>query len=260
MDEEKLLDIAKSPIETATQLAKNTLEPASKELGEGLSSIFNLVFSPLQKLKIKKQIEIERYKDLLLSEVSKIPPAEVIDPQLNIVGPALEASKYYVESDTMKKMFSKLIAKSVTKSLAEQAHPAFVEIIKQLSPLDAKALNFLFENRNKVGSGSILLFKSSDVYMEVYRNYFPFPDLNESNHSAYGASIDNLIRLGLLYIDTKVTFTDDAVYDSLYDHSFIKFAQEDLHETNPNHDVALKKTYWELTKFGRSFCNCCIKQ
>ncbi len=67
---------------------------------------------------------------------------------MSIVGPALEASRYYIEEEELRKMFAKLIASSMNKNKSEISitHPSFVEIIKQLTPLDAQILDFIINN------------------------------------------------------------------------------------------------------------------
>ena len=83
----------------------------------------------------KQEINVQKLRDETLKETSKILPENIREPQLNILGPAIEASKYYIEDDELRSMFSKLIAASMDTSKLDIAHPSFVEIIKQMTPL-----------------------------------------------------------------------------------------------------------------------------
>lgn len=87
----------------------------------------------------------DSYKNNLVEEISQIPEENLIDPPMNIVGPALEASKFYIEEEELRKMFAKVVAASMDSRRSTNVHPAFVEIIKQLDTLDAQNIK-LFDD------------------------------------------------------------------------------------------------------------------
>ena len=72
------------------------------------------------------------------------------DPSLAVVGPAIEASKFYIEEEDMREMFANLIAASMDDRLTNEVHSSYVEIIKQLSPLDAQNLIYLNKGQNLI--------------------------------------------------------------------------------------------------------------
>ncbi len=147
MSEDNFLkDIAKS-IKVPADITKAALEPPAAQIGGGLGDLFYLVFSPLAKARIKKDHEIKLLRDEIELEISKVSIENLTEPPLNIVGPALEASKYYIEDPDIRSLFSKLIASSVNSMQSEKIHSSFVEIIKQLSPLDARNFKYLVENQ-----------------------------------------------------------------------------------------------------------------
>ena len=76
----------------------------------------------------------------LEEKCSKIPEDRLVKPPAYIIGPALETSKYYYEQDDLRNMFTNLIANLFDIQMYRAIHPAYIEIIKQLSPLDAKLL------------------------------------------------------------------------------------------------------------------------
>src|SRR5699024_5358920 len=51
------------------------------------------------KLVAKQEANIEKLKEEILDNAIEINPNDVQEPQLKILGPALEASKYYIEED-----------------------------------------------------------------------------------------------------------------------------------------------------------------
>ena len=87
----------------------------------------------LLKIQAKQEYNLQLYRDELASGISKIEPDNFQDPAMNILGPTLEASKYYIDEKEMRKMFANLLASSMDKSKNNVVHNSFVEIIKQLS-------------------------------------------------------------------------------------------------------------------------------
>ncbi|MGF7049140.1 hypothetical protein J2T13_003648 [Paenibacillus sp. DS2015] len=258
-----LIDLVNS-IKVPADLTKAALDPSAKQIGEGLGSLFYLAFAPIEKAKIKKEYEITRFKEEIEAELAKVAPSELIEPPLNVVGPALEASKYYIENDGIRSMFTKLIVSSMNSQLSDSAHSSFVEIIKQFSPLDAINFQYLINNA-PVALANIRLLKKDDptTIGTWITNFFPFPDLEFNNWQQYSASIDNLIRLGLINVDPALTFSNDSLYDSLLNHPLYKSCELVLKDNtqdpqNQDRIIELNKKYWLFTTFGSSFAQCCL--
>jgi hypothetical protein len=89
-----------------------------------------------QKQEIKRKTYLEDYKRKITSKIGVIPHDNLIEPPIRIVGPAIEASKFFIEEESCREMFSQLIASSCNSTINESVHPAFPEMIKQLSPAD----------------------------------------------------------------------------------------------------------------------------
>ncbi|MEC0253634.1 DUF4393 domain-containing protein [Paenibacillus lautus] len=258
----KFLEDLSKGIKVPAEITQTTLEPTAKEIGDGLGNLFYLVFSPLLKAKIKKETEIRIFKENIEKELAKVPSRDVIEPELNVVGPALEAAKYYIEHEDLRKMFAKLIAASMNKTRVYAVHPSYVEVIKQLSPLDARILEFLSENRNSIGCGSIVLnvLDGQGGHVPIVHNFFPIPGLNKNNYLNYSASIDNLVRLGLVYIDKNRKFDENFFYRSLEGHQLVVDLQK-MYLSEPSGSatkVELRRSAWEITQFGENFCSCCL--
>jgi hypothetical protein len=248
-----LTDLVKS-IKVPADLTKATLEPSAKQIGEGLGTLFYLAFSPIEKARIKKEYEIKKFKEEIESEINKIPVEQIIEPPLNVVGPALEASKYYIEHEDIRSMFSKLIASSMNESESKKVHTSFVEIIKQLSPLDAKVFKFLNLNEH-IGAGRLRLnYKSKQGGVDILTFFFPFPEMNKSNFKLYSASINNLIRLGLINVDFGSSYVDKERYEILKTHNLFKSSKVDDEERV----LHIEEFVWNITDFGSNFSQCCL--
>lgn len=156
-------------------------------------------FDPLLENIVRKNIE-EYAKDID-NELNKIPPENINpEPDISLIGPALEASKYYVAKEEARQLFAKLIAAEMDVTKSDQVHHAFVEIIKQMNPLDARVLSdlnnptILLYCRFPAKDGPNMAGVISDIYLS---DTFP-----EYDHGV-SLAIGNLSRLGLLDIPTR---------------------------------------------------------
>jgi hypothetical protein len=165
-----------------TDFVKNVLDAPSKEIGEQLANMINLAFEPIQKWRIEKDVRLQVFTESIKNKYLKIPDKELIPPQISILGPALEASKYYYEQDEIRDMFANLVANLFDKRLVGQIHPAYVEVLKQLTPLEAKLLSAF---RPKTGTTMFMSFKKyedeklieeSEQPKDLKPSYYTFPE------------------------------------------------------------------------------------
>ena len=155
---------------------------------------------------------LRRYAKDIDDEVSKIPNESINNnPDISVIGPALEASKYYVGKADIRKMFAKLIAAELDMRNSNKAHIAFVEMIKQMSTNDAKLLKIL------PPVGPLVEFRLYDKDHTAYtplgsKDIIYMPNQIESNFADNAISINNLSRLGIVELDHVMTLTNPLVY------------------------------------------------
>ncbi|WP_054704783.1 DUF4393 domain-containing protein [Bacillus sp. JCM 19041] len=186
------------------------LSPVAESAGETLRSVWDIAFGGIdiysQKKNLSRQKALESFKNDIDNKVSKIPLDKITEPELYIVGPTLEASKFYFENETLRELFANLIAASVNSDLHKRAHPSFVEIIKQLSSDEALMLKQMdnspypvlgidFRKIGEQGIGKSTYIR--DFNTLVYEVGSAHPD----NGRAY---LRNLDRLGLITIQEEV--------------------------------------------------------
>lgn len=89
----------------------------------------------------RRLIMEEKFIPSIAEKIAKIPDENLQEPKMSILGPTLEASKFYIEEEEIREMFSNLIAASMDSTYNGIVQHSFVEIIKQLSSYDAKFLS-----------------------------------------------------------------------------------------------------------------------
>ena len=204
----------------------------------------------------KQEVENLFLKDIV-TEVSNIPIDQIQEPKLSVLGPALEASKYYIDDEELRSLFAKLIAASMDNSKNEVLQPAFVEIIKQMSPIDAKNLINLYDIKDKQNPivSIILESKDSKNYKEVF-DHFYIENIGNISHVRVASSLLNLKRLGLIEINYGVFLSDENRYLSYENHPIINQLKNEYNDDL--HSIKLKKGLIKITNFGMDFCKICI--
>ncbi len=252
-------EIIKATIEVGKDVAKDILQPTSKSIGENLGLLVDGVMGWLgywgQKQAIKRDVYLIEYKKEIEEAVKQRKEDNLIEPQLRIVGPTIEASKFYIEDKDFRKMFAELIASSCDKETEKLVHPSFPEIIKQLSAIDARFLQlFLQESTFPCVK---LISKNPDNTVTPYRHLLI--DLKECSHSFkrndelyLTQSVDNLIRLGIICLNSEVIELSYD-YSKFKEHWYYKAAEKDC-----DGNIKIKKYRLELTELGEDFKRCCL--
>ncbi|MDO4927419.1 MAG: Abi-alpha family protein, partial [Turicibacter sp.] len=96
--------------EVATPVAKSLGSSAGNTLSTAWELVFGGLDTKLEKVRYKRQKSIESFKAELDNKIEQIPSENLIEAKMHIVGPILEASKYYFEEEDLRAMFSSLIA------------------------------------------------------------------------------------------------------------------------------------------------------
>ena len=201
----------KGPIESLTQIWTLTLGRFSDDA--------------YQKYKIKQAANLEKYANEVKSGIEKIPEENIQEPKMSVIGPALEASKFYIEEDEIRGMFAKLIASSMDNSKSADIHPSFSEMIKMLSPLDAQNLQTLYQSGDETISK--IRMTSDGGFIDVCSHiYLGNPETQDNQLIA--PSIDNLIRLKLIDVDYETFKNNDALYEKHRNNPLLlQYKQED---------------------------------
>ena len=72
-----------------------------------------------------------------------IPVAAIVEPKASIAGPALQGLAFSHEEDELRELYLNLLASSMNADKATYVHPAFVEVIKQLTAREAELVGAL---------------------------------------------------------------------------------------------------------------------
>lgn len=247
---------------TIAHVVGEALEPPAKEVGKQLATLIDLLFTPLLATKIYRDAWITDFKARIDHKFQQIPPDHVQAPPFNIVGSALEASKYNIAVEELREMFANLIAHACDREMEPAIHPSFIFILTQISSLEASILASFRPKKNiqlgiKVSiNGRELPCLDDPCDSGVYAfpeqtypivNYYLARNDNrllaqanvmiqDEQYSAeeVSAAVSNLVRLGLIEVSYQAHMADDTVYDPFYKNELY---QTLFRDTNPGSEV-----------------------
>ena len=130
---------------TMEKIYDDGLSSSTKETGKALTDIvktFRLFTLPFQ-YAATLQDRLDKYFHKVRNDV---PNERQIDSPPMIAGPIIERLRYLEENNHLTELFLNLLARSIDKERINEAHPAFIHIIDQLSPDEAI---ILFELKSK---------------------------------------------------------------------------------------------------------------
>lgn len=237
---------------------KNLTDKPSLAIGTTFSDIWYLVFGGFSYLAEKKKITYAHKLDIFRKElddsIQQIPPEKLIEPSIQVTAQALENSKYCIESEELRKMFTALISNSMNADFSKDVHPSFAEVLKQMSPVDAVIIR-IFKGSSVIGfpicqyrlrNNSSFKILLDNVFLEPPNAYLPDNSL----------SISSLSRLGLLETSYEqyIVEENNDPYIPFDNHPWHRFLQEKF----PNQTVDVRKGLVRLTPLGRSFTQVCV--
>lgn len=239
----------------ATAMTTNAFKNA-KGPAQALDDIMSLVgFEKLhfyaEKKRVENEVFIKDYKEKIAQELVKIPEENIQEPPLAIAGPALEASRFYIEEESLRQMFANLIASSMNNEKNINIHPSFVEIIKQLSTLDAKIL-VSFKNSATHLIGKMIL-DNPNGYFTIADYFYLHETIEEYHLLEISKSISNLMRLGLIQITDDTTFQEKDFFENKI---VIKFIDSISHDDGSK--LRIKYARLDTTPYGDSFILSCV--
>lgn len=261
--EELKNEIIKQTGEVYKENLENLTVPTSKSLGNNLGEMIEGIFGwfgvwgKIQK--IKQEEYIKRFKQNVEEELRKIDENKLMEPKMNIIGPTLETAKFYYDEEYYQEMFARILAKACNREYENDIHPAFVETIKQLTPLDAKVITSFKEN-STYPIAEIKAINSDDSVTPCKLILSDFKNIDneftEDEKIKIATTIENLCRLGIL-------LKNKSVIELKYDYE--KFRNDFIYKSfaaskDKESKIEIIKYRIELTSYGQAFFNICIKE
>ena len=230
---------------------------AAGELGKSALTItktINNALLPLAALnygieKARKYFN-EKFAIDLSEKTSAIPPENIVEPKSSIAGPALQGLAFSYEEPNLKEMYLNLLASAMDGRIAENVHPAFVQVIQQLTSEEAQLLlNYLCDGMGTPIAEIRLKDTRNGAWNTMHRHLLDVRDKSTNMAIAnprIPAMVDNWIRLGLVTVEYGKFLTATEIYD------WVKQRPEYLNITIDNSNLSSMQLTYEKGVMGRS--------
>lgn len=251
----------KSTVDAVTGLVKaipiyqDTLQPAAKQIGQSLETVtkcVNICLAPIKAL-VWGYDKIETFVTERVSEkLRNVAPENITSPKLQIAGPVVEALRFVGHVEELRELYANLLANSMDKSTIDEIHPAFVEVVKNMTPEESRILQgFKIMNTQHPAIDIIARVKDTSGYRTVFRNFTLLHKEMTIDVNDVPTFLDNLCRLNVLEIPDGVYIDEAGTYEPLMNDP----ALEDLKKNIVAADrmVDYNKKLLELTSFGKRF-------
>jgi len=187
------------------------------------------------------------------AKIADIPDDNLITPPASVAVPALQGLSYTFEEPSLKELYLNLLATASDNRRADQAHPAFAEIIKQLAPNETHLLNVTLNVQDSLAAR--VKDERADppgAFIVLMSHLLPLIDATtrEPKEEPQAPTwVDNWQRLGLVNVTYTEYRTGDGAYDWVHMRPEYVRLTERPNVTKINFDKGLIRT----TDFGRQF-------
>lgn len=240
---------------------QDAIQPAAKEAGKSLHLVtraVNAALTPVEGLVWGVEKIRDFVRERVAAKLDNVPPEDVQQPKPHVAVPAIEALRYTGAESDLAELYANLLATSMDKATAYRAHPGFVDMIKNMSPDEARIMKFLAT----AGSQPLVNVKATEKegggFQIVHRHLSLIGIKSKCDHVPLAATyLDNLVRLGLIEIPTMRRIKSDDPYKEIEDYPQVLSILEELRKVE-THTIVVEKIKLDLTDLGRQFIRTCV--
>ena len=260
-------NLPESSGELLQEAYQDVAKPAASATGQTIGLVprgIRAILWPLEKRIMEREFIREATEELLAQKLERFSSDKIVLPEDYVAIPALQKISYSMDSALLRNLYANLLAKAMYQPTKDFVHPAFIEIISQLSPTDAKLFQIICESPNtplislaakEEDTTKIFGFTKGARILYEIPNMTAWEDFTYQNQQI---SLANLERLGLLNCTTEKPYVDDSLYDPVRHTEEFQYFTSELKKRFPDNKVAEAKGFISISAFGRSFYDICI--
>lgn len=246
-------------IDKVPDIYDDGLKPATKESGKVLALIpqtINAALAPLRQWIAQKEYNVAETKKLLAQKLEKVEYDKIVSPESYVAVPAIQAIAYSMNSEELRNLYANLLAKSMYIDTKELVHPSFVEIIRQMSPIDALIFKTIM-GRAVNPMINLIMKNEKGNFITIVTNV---TDINIASQELIGVSIDNLTKQNLLSVPDDGFYSDEKVYDSILQTEFYEKQKNLNRRTVDGFEFTYTKKMINKTNLGSLFYKVCVAE
>jgi hypothetical protein len=270
-EENKIRDAADAirGIAQAVPVYQDVVQPAAREIGTGLQTVaktIHIALAPVSALVWGYETIRDFVSTCIAEKLKNVPLGNIKTPAPHVVVPALEALRYTGHQEVLRDLYANLLATSLDTETCQNAHPAFVEMIKNMSPDEARIMRLFSMADSALPIIEIRAHDKEEAkgYRVIHRCFSligreagcTLPNLT-------AVYLDNLVRLGLLETRKSIgaggpVLAGSDIYEPLEDEAVRAFSEpRNLLEEHGGR-LEFLRGFVGLTDLGQQFCRACV--
>jgi len=197
-------EIVKQSTEVLSKGYDDLIHPSAEPIGQMISFLPRTIrvgLSKWEKWLINGEESLRLTAEALREKVAKIPEDKQCEPEPYVAVPAIQQIAYCYDSAELRDMYANLLAASMNADRKWEVHPSYVDIIKQLTPDEAKLLsrcpNSSYEYKPVIDL-KIKLAEINAGERTILRNYSNIADEICEHPENINRYLDNLNRLKII--------------------------------------------------------------
>jgi len=248
-------------IARAVPVYQDAVQPAARQVGQALETVaksIHIALAPISAL----VWGYEHISDFLSTRVAEklkdVPPSNIETPDPSVAGPALEALRYTGHQEALREMYANLLATSLDAQTARAAHPSFVEMIRNMSPDEAKIMLLFASRRTHPVVDLQSSSKDKTGYIVILAGYSHVGHLAGCDHPDLTPTyLNNLDRLGLVEIQEGHYITAPGTYEPLEGSTELDDIRARILQT-PGREPLFDRKVVTVTPLGLQFIRACV--
>ncbi len=238
---------AKNPVPSARVRPANGVRTVRSEVVSAKLSSLNQLVTDWDSIVLYIQKTVS-----LMAARRRIQNDQLLEPRIDIAVPAIEAIRY----SALKKELALLIASTMDPTRTHDAHPAFIEFLKQISRDEINLIAHLPPPSHVVPMATLHHLDRAGSIQRSLRHIIPpaYAERCERQASIPGY-IDNLLRLNLISNTSQFEISETSHYRDLLNQDFV---QQYRQSVGPQLTPKIVRHVVCLTEFGQQFRSCCI--
>jgi len=192
--------------------------PLGKRTGQITNRVGTLLIRALEPLVYGLEKAGDWIEKAVTERLRDVPEGKIVPPNPRIAVLAMQALTYSMGDELIREMFANLLAADMNADKKGAAHPAFVELIKEMTPADARLLKNVQEREKVIFQ--IRLGMPQKFFDYATRYSFSIDGLSDEQ---IGTSVNNLERLGLL--ERREEFPVQEEFDKMEAEFFKQYEQ-----------------------------------
>lgn len=236
-----------------SQVYHDAASPAAQEIGKVLAGAVRAALSPaaLVILSIDEAFTLAQEHVQERFRRWHVPSERVVPPPAEIAEPVVRLLRFGDQDPGLRDMYLNLLARSMDSATQASSHPAFTDVLKQLSPLEARLLQALPARQTSIPLLEVRKRLPEGGFETIRKHISDLGDKLKVPCEVPNSAIDNLERVRILAIHTDQHVIPTTLYDPLLQGTIC--ARAEAAARRHGDFVEYHQYLGEITAFGAAF-------